>query len=72
MIVETFTGYTLSVKIAYDYVATAVFINSALNPLVYCWRIREIQRAVKSVLRKEPRASAHFITPARISRNTRN
>ena len=60
MIVETFTGYTLSVKIAYDYVATAVFINSALNPLVYCWRIREIQRAVKNVLRKEPRVSGSF------------
>ena len=60
MIVETFIGYTLSVKIAYDYVATAVFINSALNPLVYCWRIREIQRAVKNVLRKEPRASGSF------------
>ncbi|KAJ7374613.1 hypothetical protein OS493_004951 [Desmophyllum pertusum] len=47
----TFTGYTLTMKIAYDYVSTAVFINSFLNPLVYCWRIREIRRAVKNTLR---------------------
>ena len=48
MLVEAFIGYTRTVKIAYDYVTTAVFINSFLNPLVYCWRIREIRRAVKN------------------------
>ncbi|XP_078368319.1 melanocyte-stimulating hormone receptor-like [Oculina patagonica] len=46
------TGYTTSVKIAYDYVTTVVFINSFLNPLVYCWRIGEIRRAVKNTLWK--------------------
>ena len=49
--VETFTGYTTRVKIAYDYVTTVVFINSFLNPLVYCWRIGEIRRAVQNTLR---------------------
>ena len=34
MSVEAVTGYTLTVKIAYDYVTTAVFINSFLNPIV--------------------------------------
>lgn len=52
MFVEAVTGYTLTVKIAYDYVTTAVFINSFLNPIVYCWRIGEIRRAVKNLLRK--------------------
>ncbi|XP_078368329.1 melanocyte-stimulating hormone receptor-like [Oculina patagonica] len=52
MIVEAFTGYTLKVKIAYDYVTTVVFINSCLNPLVYCWRIGEIRRAFKNALRR--------------------
>ena len=42
MLVEAFIGYTRSVKIAYDYTSTAVFINSLLDPVVYCWRIREI------------------------------
>ncbi|KAJ7374614.1 hypothetical protein OS493_004952 [Desmophyllum pertusum] len=49
--VEALTGYTTRVKITYDYVTTFVFINSFLNPLVYCWRIGEIRRAVKSTLR---------------------
>ena len=52
MSVETLTGYTVKVKIAYDYATTLVFINSFLNPLVYCWRIREIRRAVKNALRR--------------------
>ena len=51
-IVTLFTGYSLQVKIAYDYAGTVVFINSFLNPLVYCWRIKEIRRAVKNSLRK--------------------
>lgn len=53
ILVEQFIGYTRAVQIAYDYVTTAVFINSFLNPLVYCWRMREIRQAVKNVLRKE-------------------
>ena len=51
MFVETFTGYTLTVKIVYDYVGTVVYINSFLNPVVYCWRIGEVRRAVKNRLR---------------------
>ena len=31
---------------------TAVFLNSALNPLLYCWRIREIRLAVLRTFRK--------------------
>ena len=50
--VEKFSGYTLTVKIAYDFAATVVFINSFLNPFVLCWRFGEIRRAVKRTLRK--------------------
>ena len=52
MFMETLTGYTLQVRIAYDYVTTVVYINSFLNPLVYCWRIGEIRRAVRNALRR--------------------
>ena len=52
MLVDSLTGYSLEVKIAYEYAGTAVFINSFLNPLVYSWRISEIRRAVKNLLRK--------------------
>ena len=52
LIIQTLTGMkTKTTMIAVNYAATAVFINSFLNPVVYCWRIREIRRAVKNVLR---------------------
>ena len=53
MIVEAFNGYTKAVNVAYDYVTTAVFINSFLNPVVYCWRIRDIRKAVMASLRRQ-------------------
>ena len=52
MLADSLFGYTLTVKIAYDYAATAIFINSFLNPVVYCLRIGEIRRAVKTTLGK--------------------
>ena len=48
---EALFGYTLKVKIAYDYTTTAVFVNSSLNPFLYCWRIKEIRHAVKTALK---------------------
>ena len=35
----------------YAVTATVVFLNSALNPVFYCWRISEVRRAVKQILR---------------------
>ena len=52
ILADNMIGYTRSVKIAYDFSITAVFINSLWNPVVYCWQIREIRQAVKSVLRR--------------------
>ena len=49
IIVETANGYTRSLKIAYDYTATVVFINSSLNPAIYCWRVKEIRLAFKKL-----------------------
>ena len=49
--VYKFTGYTTRVRIALDWVTTVVYIGSFLNPFVYCWRMREIRRAVKNVFR---------------------
>ena len=55
LLMEKFIGYTRTVRIVYEYAATAVFINSCLNPVVYCWRICEIRRAVKNVIRRSSR-----------------
>lgn len=48
-IVHKIDGYTTSVKTAYLYASTVVFLNSSFNPVVYCWRIPDIRRAVKEV-----------------------
>ena len=53
MIVNSLVGYTKWVKIAYDYASTAVFVNSCLDPLVYCWRMKKVRRAVKRAYRRQ-------------------
>ena len=37
---------------AWVFVATLLFANSALNPFLYCWRLRELRAAVKKTLKK--------------------
>ena len=55
LMIKKFVGYTRTVRIVYEYTATVVFINSCLNPVVYCFRIGEIRRAVKSFVRRSIR-----------------
>ena len=46
-----FTGYTTRMKLTFACVSTVVYIGSFLNPFVYCWRMKEIRRAVKNLFR---------------------
>ena len=50
MLVELATGETLQSKAAYLYTVTSIFINSALNPLIYCWRMMEIRMAIRKII----------------------
>lgn len=45
--VITLTGLSSTKRFAYEITAILVFINSSLNPLVYCWRLRDIRNAVR-------------------------
>lgn len=36
--------------LATEYAQTLIFLNSSLNPIVYCWRLGEIRKAVKRSL----------------------
>lgn len=45
-------GYTTPVKTAYLYASTIAFLNSTFNSLVYCWRIKLLRNAVKTVLKE--------------------
>ena len=33
------------------YTLTLVFVNSSLNPLIYCWKMRQVRHAVMNILR---------------------
>lgn len=36
----------------WDFAHTAVFMNSTINPILYCWRLRELRTAVVKTLRE--------------------
>ena len=45
-------GISLSVYRALALTISLVYLNSSLNPLMYCWKIREVRQAVKGTLRQ--------------------
>ena len=51
-------GVSLSLYLARQFAATLVFLNSSLNPLLYCWKIRDVRQAVKETLRQMFRCSS--------------
>ena len=54
-IVAVFTpqrGMPLSIYLARNFTVSMVFLNSSLNPLLYCWKIREVRQAVKETLKR--------------------
>ena len=46
-VVPKITG---SVVVINFFAMTLVYLNSSLNPLLYCWRIKEVRHAVKEIL----------------------
>lgn len=51
VVVITLTGLSVAKRFLYEITAILVFINSSLNPLVYCWRLREIRNAVRKTVK---------------------
>jgi len=43
---------SLSVSLAWSYSSTLVYLNSSLNPILYCWKIDEVRQAVKDTIRQ--------------------
>jgi len=41
-----------SVFLAAKYTITLVFLNSSLNPILYCWKIQEVRQEVKNTIRQ--------------------
>ena len=38
-------------RIFYQYTLTLLFVNSCLNPLIYCWKLRHIRHTIRMMLR---------------------
>ena len=45
------SGLSSTVYIAREFAVALVFLNSSLNPILYCWKIREVRVAVKDTIR---------------------
>ena len=44
-------GLSVTIEVWSLYILTLVFLNSSLNPLIYCWKMRHIRHAVVDILR---------------------
>ncbi|XP_073240213.1 olfactory receptor 4D10-like [Porites lutea] len=45
-------GMSLSLYLARQFALTLVLLNSSLNPMLYCWKIREVRQAVQDTIRE--------------------
>ena len=50
-VVEVITGPGALIKTLLDYTWTLVWLNSSLNPLVYCWKMKRIRHTIMNILR---------------------
>ena len=51
-VITLIRGLNLTLFVAQVFAIILVNLNSLLNPILYCWKIKEIQRAVKETLRQ--------------------
>ena len=45
-------GVTLSLLVIWTFTTTLALLNSSLNPILYCWKMREVRRAVVDTIKK--------------------
>ena len=43
---------SIEIRIADEFSVCLVFLNSSLNPVLYCWRIKDVRREVQNTIRK--------------------
>lgn len=52
MIVSAVQGLSSNLFLAEFVAVNLVYLNSSLNPVLYCWKIKEVRQAVKEILRQ--------------------
>ena len=45
-------SYSTEISILSELFVTLIYLNSSLNPALYCWRIRDVKQEVKNIIRK--------------------
>ena len=45
------SGRSIPLQKVFLFSWTSVFLNSSLNPVIYCWKMRHIRNAVMKILR---------------------
>lgn len=45
-------GRSHAMHLAFNFTTSVMFLNSSINPVVFCWRIREFRAAVKKTLKE--------------------
>ena len=50
-------GSSIALKQFFLYSMTLIFLNSSLNPVIYCWKMRHVRHAIVNILRKMFRTS---------------
>ena len=48
----TYSGQSSAIIVLRQFTVTLVYVNSTLNPLLYCWKIREVRQSVKEIIRE--------------------
>ena len=51
IVISNIFARTTELKDEFVYAITLVLLNSSLNPLIYCWKMRHIRHAVMSIVR---------------------
>ena len=46
------SGISATVFLAYQYAIQLLFLNSSINPILYCWKLGEVRQAAKYTLRQ--------------------
>ena len=49
---EIQSGRSSAFYLAWQITTTLLYLNSSLNPILYCWKIREVKQAVKDTIRQ--------------------
>ena len=50
--IVTIHGSSPFIDVIWELTATLVYLNSSLNPILYCWKIREVKQEVKNAIKQ--------------------